>query len=128
MNEVLHGRVVRDPYRWLEDVDSAETRRFVREQWARTRRVLDALPDRGKIHQRLAELLAIGTVGTPQVGGPWYFYQRREGTQNQPVLYTREGVNGSDRVLLDPNRFASDGTTAMDWWYPSHDGRYVAYR
>ena len=127
MNEVLHGRVVRDPYRWLEDVDSAETRRFVREQWARTRRVLDALPDRGKIHQRLAELLAIGTVGTPQVGGPSYFYLRREGTQNQPVLYAREGVNGSDRVLLDPNRFASDGTTAMDWWYPSHDGRYVAY-
>ena len=127
MNEVLHGRVVRDPYRWLEDLDSAETRRFVREQWARTRRVLDALPDRGKIHQRLAELLAIGTVGTPQVGGPSYFYLRRQGTQNQPVLYAREGVNGSDRVLLDPNLLASDGTTAMDWWYPSHDGRYVAY-
>jgi len=127
MDEVLHGRVIRDPYRWLEDAETEATQRFVREQWARTRSVLDALPGRDEILRRLTELLAIGTVGTPQVGGSLHFYLRREGTQNQPILYMRGGVNGSDRALVDPSTLSSDGTIAMDWWYPSHDGRFVAY-
>ncbi len=55
------------------------------------------------------------------------FYTRREGSQNQPVLLVREGLHGADRVLLDPNQLSSDGTVALDWWFHSHDGRYVAY-
>ena len=118
---------MRDPYRWLENAESAETQKFVREQTARARRLLDALPGREEIGRRLAELLAIGMVGTPQTGGPYYFYLRREGAQNQPILYVREGTKAPDRALVDPNTLSGDGTTAMDWWYPSRDGRYVVY-
>src|SRR5262249_59946164 len=56
-----------------------------------------------------------------------YFYTKREGVQNQCILYVREGVNGKDRVLLDVNQLAKDGTIALDWYYPSKDGKLLAY-
>src|SRR5919204_1842189 len=110
VEETIHGHKIADPYRWLENTESADTQQYVREQLAYTRSILDPLPGRDKIHQRLTELLSIGTIGTPQLGGKFVFYIRREGTQNQPVLYVREGVRGKDRVLVDVNQMAADGT------------------
>ena len=123
----LHGHKISDPYRWMENADSPETQEYVRAQLAYTRSLLDPLPGREKIHARLTQLLSIGNVGTPQVGGDWYFYTRREGMQNQAVLYVRQGLKGADRVLVDVNALAADGTVALDWWQNSHDGKYVAY-
>ncbi len=123
----IHGHKIADPYRWMEDSNSPATEEYVREQLAYTRSILDPLPGRAQIHERLKELLSIGTIGTPQIGGKYYFYTRREGSQNQPVLLVREGVHGKDRTLVDVNQLAADGTVALDWWFPSEDGRYVAY-
>src|SRR5438552_4582387 len=123
----IHGHKIGDPYRWMEDSSNADTQEYVREQLAYTRSILDPLPGRAQIHQRLKELLSIGTIGTPQIGGNYYFYTRREGTQNQPVLLVREGIHGIDRTLVDVNQLAADGTVALDWWFPSEDGKYVAY-
>jgi prolyl oligopeptidase len=119
--------VIADSYRWLEDADSAETREFVRAELDFTRGVLDALPGRDGIHRKLTELLSIGSIGTPHVGGKFYFYMRREGSQNQAVLLVRDGIHGTDRGLVDVNQMSSDGTVALDWWAPSDDGKYVAY-
>ena len=121
------GHKVVDPYRWLEDGSSPQTRQWVAEQLAYTRSVLDKLPGRDQLHQRLETLLQIGNLGDTQVGADYYFHTRREGTQNQPVLYVRNGVDGHDAVLLDVNLLSKDGTVALDWWYTSHDGKYVAY-
>jgi prolyl oligopeptidase len=123
----IHGHKISDPYRWMEDSNSPATEEYVREQLAYTRSILDPLPGREQIHQRLKELLSIGTIGTPQIGGKYYFYTRREGSQNQPVLLVRESVHGKDRTLVDVNQLAADGTVALDWWFPSEDGKYVAY-
>src|SRR5919201_3867682 len=127
IEENLHGQRIVDPYRWLENSDSPETQEYVRQQLAYTRSRLDPLPGREKIHARVAELLTVGTLGTPEVGGEFYFYTRREGNQNQPVLYVRKDVNGEDRVLVDVNKLAADGTVALDWWKPTHDGKYLVY-
>ena len=127
VDDILHGVKVSDPYRRLEDGTAAETQRFVSDEMAYTRSMLDRLPGRDRIHERLSQLLAIGTVTAPEIGGDYYFYTRREGTQNQPVLYVRKGVNGTDRVLIDPNKLSADGTVALDWWTQSHDGKYMAY-
>src|SRR6266704_2272563 len=123
----IHGHKIGDPYRWMEDSNSPATEEYVREQLAYTRSILDPLPGRAQIHERLKELLSIGTIGTPQIGGKYYFYTRREGSQNQPVLLVREGMHGTDRTLVDVNQLAADGTVALDWWFPSEDGKYVAY-
>jgi prolyl oligopeptidase len=94
---------------------------------AYTRTVLDPLPGRDAIHKRLAELLSVGSIGVPRMAGKYYFYTRREGMQNQPVLYVREGIDGKDRALVDVNQLSADGTIALDWFYPSEHGKYVAY-
>ena len=127
VQDTLHGHTIVDNYRWLEDSQSPETKAWVGEELSYTRSVLDALPGREKIQKRLEQLLTIGSISPPQIAGPYYFYTRRDGMQNQPVLYVRESVDGKDRVLLDANQLAADGTIALDWWYPSEDGKYVAY-
>jgi prolyl oligopeptidase len=125
--EVLHGVAVADPYRWLEDGDSAETRAWVDAQNAFTRAALDGLPGRDAIHARLDSLLTTGAVGTPVVRGERYFYQRRGGRLDQPVLLVRDGAEGAERTVVDPNALSVRGIVALDWWYPSDDGRLLAY-
>ena len=125
--ESLHGEAIPDPYRWLEDGGSAETRAWTAAQNALTAEWLAAGPGRALIRDRLAELLAIGSLGAPTPARGRCFYQRRDAGQDQPVLYVREGADGPDRVLLDPNRLNPRGTTALDWYHPSPDGHLLAY-
>ncbi len=121
------GQKIVDPYRWLEDGSTPETQQWTSDQLAYTRGVLDKLPGREKLHERMEQLLEIGNLGETQVGGDYYFHTRRDGKQNQPVLYVRKGVDGKDKVLVDANQLSKDGTTALDWWQASHDGKLVAY-
>jgi len=134
--DTFHGTRVVDNYRWLENGNSPETQQWVAQEMAYTRGMLAHLAGRDAIQKRLTELLSIGSVTPPILAGHHYFYTRREGMQNQPILYVRErtsdGVasakgDGPDRVLLDPNQLATDGTIALDWFQPSENGKYVAY-
>src|SRR5208283_1073040 len=127
VEDMVQGHKIVDRYRYLEDPNNPDTKLYVEQELSYTRALLDPLPGRDKINARLAQLLAIGSVSAPQMGGKYYFYTRREGNQNQPILYIREGLNGDDRVLVDVNKLAADGTTALDWWFASDDGKYVAY-
>ncbi len=132
LEETLHGVKIVDNYRWLEDANSPETQKWVAAEMAYTNSVLDPLPGRDAIHKRLTELLSIGSISAPQIGGKYYFYTRREGMQNQPIVYVREGGvegknAGQDRVLVDVNQLASDGTIALDWYQPSENGKYLVY-
>src|SRR3954471_11385568 len=127
VEEVLHGRTITEAYRWLEDSKSLDTQKEVGEELTYPRSVLYPLPGRSELHQRLEKLLSIGTISAPQIGGKYYFYTKREGTQNQPVLLVRNGLQGTDRRLVDVNALAPDGTIALDWWTASEDGKYVAY-
>ncbi len=125
--DIFHGTRVIDNYRWLEKADSLDTQKWVTEEMAYTRALLDPLPGRAAIQKRLTELLSIGNVTPPVIAGKHYFYTRREGMQNQPVLYVRDGIDGTDRILVDANQLAADGTIALDWFQPSDNGKYVAY-
>jgi prolyl oligopeptidase len=127
LEETFHGTKIVDNYRWLEDEKSDATQKWVAEEMAYSRGVLDPLPGRQSIQKRLTELLSIGSLGAPQIGGKYYFYTRREGMQNQPILYVREGADGKDRVLVDANQLAADGTVALDWYEPSENGKYLVY-
>ncbi|HKN77148.1 MAG TPA: prolyl oligopeptidase family serine peptidase, partial [Candidatus Acidoferrum sp.] len=127
VEDTVQGHKIVDRYRYLENPNDPATKLYVEQELAYTRSILDPLPGRDKINARLSQLLEIGTVGTPQMGDTYYFHTRREGNQNQPILYVREGLKGDDRILLDVNQLAADGTIALDWWYASEDGKYVAY-
>jgi prolyl oligopeptidase len=125
--DIIHGVQVADPYRWLEDAENPQVKEWVEKENQFTRSILDKLPGREQIHQRLETLLDIGVLGTPVPRKGFYFYTKREGKENQPILYVREGLHGQDRKLVDPNLLAKDGTIALDWWYPSRNGKLIAY-
>jgi prolyl oligopeptidase len=127
VEEILHGERISDPYRWLEDGQSADTQRWTERQNAFTEAYLASFPGRQKIRSRLEQLLAIGVLTAPTPARSHYFYQRREGKQNQPVLFWRAGYDGVDRIAVDPNALNPAGTTALDWYYPSEDGSLLAY-
>src|SRR5690242_5516147 len=91
VSDDYHGRRVNDPYRWLENADAAETQRFVEEQNAHTRSVMEDVPGRDELRRRIKQLLTIGRVASPRVRGDRYFYERRDGRQNQAVVYVPDG-------------------------------------
>ncbi|MFQ5876999.1 MAG: prolyl oligopeptidase family protein [Acidobacteriota bacterium] len=127
VTEEIHGVRVADPYRWLEDDREPEVARWVERQNAYTASALGARPGRKETRRRLQRLLSIGTLDTPEYRGDRIFYTRREAGQEQPILYVRDGLDGEDRPLVDPNALRSDDTAAIDWWFPSEDGSLVAY-
>ena len=123
----LHGRKIPDPYRWLEADATERVREWTDQQNARTRTVLDALPQRAALAHRLRELLSVGLLSTPRPIGGRIFHTRREGEQKQSVLYVRDAIDAPDRALVDPNVLDAAGLVTLDWYYPSADARYVAY-
>ncbi|HEX3550888.1 MAG TPA: prolyl oligopeptidase family serine peptidase, partial [Candidatus Elarobacter sp.] len=121
------GTVVADPYRWMEDVDSPQTTAWVKSEGDLTRQYLDAIPQRKAIRDDYRTILNYEKVGAPYRQGPWWFYSRNSGLQNQSVLYVRRGESGAPRVLLDPNTLAADGTVALAGTSITHDGKLMAY-
>jgi prolyl oligopeptidase len=122
-----HGTVVADPYRWLEDANSAETKAWVDAQNKVTQAYLAAIPQREAIRQRLTQLWNYERYSVPGKEGGRYFYTRNDGLQNQSVLYTLKNLSDEPRLLLDPNTLAADGTVALAGAEVSPDGKLLAY-
>jgi prolyl oligopeptidase len=126
--DTYHGEQVADPYKWLEDPDSAESRAWIDAQNELVRAHLEPLPMRAKMQARLRELWNYERFGLPTERGGRWFSSRNDGLQNQSVLYVSEALDGrGERVLLDPNTLSKDGTVALNGSALSDDGRYLAY-
>jgi prolyl oligopeptidase len=122
-----HGTKVHDPYRWLEDLDSAETAAWVAAQNEVTFDYLQQIPAREPIRDRLTALWNYERFGVPFSKGGRYFYTHNSGLQNQAALYVTHGLNGEPRLLLDPNTLSPDGTVALTSAEVSDDGALLAY-
>jgi len=122
-----HGVKVADPYRWLENPDSPETKAWVEAQNQVTTTFLEAIPARDRLKQRLTQLWDFEKFGIPFREGDRYFYFKNDGLQNQSVLYTLQSLDAPATVLLDPNLLSSDGTIALAGLSISDDGHYLAY-
>jgi prolyl oligopeptidase len=127
--EEQFGDRVADPYRWLEnDVrQDPQVREWVTEQNALSSTFLAALPGRAAIRARMTQLYNYERFGLPEKAGNFYFYTRNDGLQNQSALWVREGLNGTPRILINPNTWSRDGATALAEWDPSEDGRHLLY-
>lgn len=122
-----HGTKVADPYRWLEDDNSDETKAWVKSQNEVTFGYLKAIPQRAKIRERLEKAWNYERTGVPfEHGGKWFF-NRNSGLQNQSVLHVTESLEAEARVLLDPNTLSKDGTTSLTEAAPSEDGKWLVY-
>jgi prolyl oligopeptidase len=125
--ETLHGQLVADPYRWLEDLDSPETAAWVEAQNRHSFGYLKALPDRDPLRQRLEQLWNYERYSLPFREGARIFFFKNDGLQNQAVLYWQENLKETPKLLLDPNLLASDGTAALSGTAISRDGKLLAY-
>lgn len=108
-----HGRQITDPYRWLEDDTSDETKAWVVAQNVVTNAYLAEIPSRDALKQRLTELVNYPRISAPEQKGQWFLFAKNDGLQNQAVFYVQEGESGTPAVLLDPNTMSADGTTRV---------------
>jgi prolyl oligopeptidase len=127
VRETLHGVEIADPYRWLEATDDPDVRSWTEEQNSATRTALDAVPSRDAVRRRLDELLRVGLLEVPRIAAGAAFFLRRDADQDQSILCVREPGSSTDRTLVDPNALAADRLVTIDWFFPSPDGRLVAY-
>ncbi len=129
--DVLHGHEISDPYRWLEDPDSEETKAWVQTQNELSRSHLDSLASRPWFHRTLLDIVGMPRAGTPARVGDRYLVSRNDGTQQQDQWYVADSLGDlqdGGRLLIDPNTFSADGTSSLAWYDESRDGRLLAYQ
>ncbi|HUK89934.1 MAG TPA: prolyl oligopeptidase family serine peptidase [Blastocatellia bacterium] len=127
VREEIHGVVIVDPYRWLEDQNSPETRQWIDAQNNYTHSLLDALPSRALIQRRLGELMRVDSVGAPRERGGRYFLFKKRAQDDLAILYVRNGINAEDKVLIDPHMLSPDHTANIDLDAISGDGKLLVY-
>ena len=125
--EMLHGSEVADPYRWLEDDHSEETKAWVEAENKVTQAYLATIPQRQEIHERIAKLLDFERIDTPREQGGRWFFTYNSGLQNQSVLMSASSLDGKPELLLDPNTLSDEGTVSLANWAPSEDGKHLAW-
>ncbi|MCW5807815.1 MAG: S9 family peptidase [Deltaproteobacteria bacterium] len=123
--DTLHGVTVRDPYRWLEDETDPDVQRWMSDEDAQARRVLDRLPGRGDLAARLEKLFYYDALGAPSHHKGRFFLTRKHAERERHVVYWKQGDAGVEKVLFDPNTWGDE--TSLAGWWPSHDGKHVAY-
>jgi prolyl oligopeptidase len=127
VTEVLHGVPVTDPYRWLEDQNSPETRAWIKEQTRYARAYLDKVPGRDLIRNRVRELLDVETYDSFLKIGNRYFFRKRLAGQEQSSIYMREGSHGEDQILVDPASRGTGDYTAVKPMRVSPEGSLLLY-
>jgi len=122
-----HGTKISDPYRWLEDCDSDETKAWVAAQNKVTFGFLQTIPQREQIKSRLLKMWNYERYAVPVKEGGRYFFQKNNGLQNQSVLYWSPALDAEPRVLLDPNTLSADGSVSLNTYSVTEDGKLLAY-
>ncbi|MBN2639174.1 MAG: S9 family peptidase [Bacteroidales bacterium] len=125
--DTYFGHKVPDPYRWLENENSEETKNWVKEENALTESYLSKIPFKEALKKRLEKIWNYPKYGVPFKRGGLYFFFKNDGMQNQSVLYVQKTLSSNPEVLLDPNKLSSDGTVALSSLSVSKDGKYLAY-
>ena len=122
-----NGVKVEDPYRWLEDDNSEQTKAWVQEENKVTFDYLSKIPYRDKIKKRIEEMWNYPKYGAPFQKGDYYYFQKNDGLQNQSVWFTQKGLTGKPEVFIDPNKLSDDGTVSLGGINFSLNGKYAAY-
>jgi len=121
------GTIIKDPYRWLEDDNSAETKAWVKEENKVTDDYVSKIPFREKVKKRLEELWNYPKFGSPFKQGDYYYFYKNDGLQNQSVLYRQKGFDAEPEVFIDPNKMTKDGTAAIGTLSFSKNNKYAVY-
>jgi prolyl oligopeptidase len=125
--DVIAGTRVADPYRWLEDATRPDVKAWLAAEDELTRDFIGKLPGRERLRARLQALMYVESTATPVHRGKRYFYLRRHADKEKRVLHWRDGEHGSEHTLIDPNALSASGAVSLGDFFPSWDGKHVAY-
>src|SRR5689334_20774666 len=127
VKEMVQGTEIIDPYRWLEDQNSPETRAWIDAQNAYTDSLIAKVPGREALRRQVSALIKIDTMNTPAVSSNRYFFNRRAADQDQSSLYMRKGLNGKDELLIDPLPLSPGHLITVGLSWVTKDGKLLAY-
>lgn len=127
IKENIHGIEVPDFYRWLENSNSPEVKKWDKNQNKFTRNILDKIPKRNSLRTEFKEYLSFDSVGVPLPKKNKYFFTKYKNLQNQPILYVKNKTDKKERILIDVNKLSKNGNVSLDWWYPSSNGNFLVY-
>jgi prolyl oligopeptidase len=125
--ETIQGKQIRDPFRWLEDASKPEVQEWMTAQDKYARAELAKYPNRDALATRLKELFYYDAITAPMNKKGRFFYTRKHADKEKTIVYWKQGEKGAEKVLFDPNAWSTDGTKGLGGWWPSHDGKLVAY-
>jgi prolyl oligopeptidase len=132
--DTIHGKKIADPYRWLEDENAPEVQAWMKAQDDYTRAELAKLSGRDELATRMKQLLYYDAISAPVHKGGRFFYSRKHADKEKTIVYWKEGQTGNqngkegtEKVLFDPNTWSEDGSKGLHGWWPSYDGKFVAY-
>ena len=126
ITEKMHDVEIKDPYRWLEDYSNPDVQKWVKNQHKFTEEIFKQIPNKELIYKRLKELLSIGELTAPVKSNDRIFFQKRT-TENQFILFYQKETDSKPTILINPNKEKSEEPVALDWFFPSQTGKYVAY-
>jgi prolyl oligopeptidase len=128
VTDTIHGKTIADPYRWLEDEHAPEVQAWMKAEDDYARGELAKLPGRAELEQRIKQLFYYDSISAPVHRHGRYFYSRKHADKEKSIVYWKQGEKGAEKVLFDPNAWSSDGSKGLHGWFPSYDGKYVAYQ
>jgi len=124
--EIIHGKKVDDPYRWLENFDAPEVQEWLQKQHKYYEQILSKVPNYQKHFREIKDLLSLGTLGVPIQTEQYLFYQKST-TEDQPILYCQDKATNEVKEVVNPNQLSNKNPVALDWFYPSKSGKFLAY-
>jgi len=127
VKENLHGVEITDPYRWLENSESPDVKQWTEKENELSTKYIHNIKNRKQIRERIEKLWNYPKMSVPNIDSKLYFYKYNDGLQDQDVLYVKDTLDGEAKVVIDPNKLSKDKTTSLDYWYPSENGKYLAY-
>ena len=127
VKETLHNVEITDPYRWLEDSENEDVKKWTEEQNKLSKGYIHKIKSRENIKKRITDLWNFPKMSLPHKKGEYYFYTHNDGLQDQSILYVKKGLDGEAKVVIDPNTLSEDKTKSLDYWYPSKDGKLMIY-
>ncbi|NPE09147.1 MAG: S9 family peptidase [Asgard group archaeon] len=124
--EIIHGKEIKDPYRWLENYEDQKVIDWLDKQNQFTKERIEKIPNYQKVYEKIKDYLSLGTISVPKEKKGLIFFQKST-TESQPILYVQKGKTGEPKILVNPNELSKENPVALDWYFVSPTAKFIVY-
>ncbi|MCK5045139.1 MAG: S9 family peptidase [Candidatus Heimdallarchaeota archaeon] len=124
--EIIHGKEIKDPYRWLENYEDQKVIDWLDKQNQFTKEKIEKIPNYKKVFEKIKDYLSLGTISVPKEKKGLIFFQKAT-TESQPILYVQKRKTGEPKILVNPNELSKENPVALDWYFVSPTAKFIVY-